>query len=72
MEAAKWYALAANAQRNLAMMYEFGRGVSECPQQAAKRFRKAADQGMALVQFCLGILLESGRGVSQSNIEAAR
>ena len=70
VEEAKWYALApdqgcANAQFNLGMMYEFGRGVSECPTQAAKWFQTAADEGVAESHL-------NGRGVALSNVEAAK
>jgi TPR repeat protein len=38
--------------------------------EAAKWFRKAADQGYAPAQYNLGLLYLSGQGVAQSNLEA--
>jgi hypothetical protein len=37
--------------------------------EAVRWYRKAADQGHAQAQFALGIMLEQGCGVSQSDVE---
>jgi TPR repeat protein len=36
------------------------------------RYRKAADQGNTAAQCNLGVLFDQGRGVAQSDAEAAR
>jgi TPR repeat protein len=63
-----WYRRAAesgnaNAQNNLARMYEDGRGVPKDYSEAVKWFHRAADQGVAAAQFNLGRAFEIGRGV---------
>jgi uncharacterized protein len=40
--------------------------------EAAKWFRKAADQGLAVAQSELGVSYRSGRGVTQDDAEAAK
>ena len=40
--------------------------------EAAKWFRRAADQGDALAQFYLGVMYNEGRGVPQDYAEAAK
>ena len=44
----------AEAQFNLGVMYEDGKGVPQSYAEAVKWFRKAADQGYAKAQFSLG------------------
>jgi len=39
---------------------------------AAKWFRRAADQGIALAQLNLGLLYANGAGVPQDNVEALK
>ena len=46
------------------MKHDFG--------EAARLFRKAADQGYAIAQFNLGIMYAQGQGVKQDFGEAAR
>ena len=40
--------------------------------EAARWYRKAADQGGAGAQHNLGLMFAQGRGVAQSHVEAAR
>ena len=40
--------------------------------EAARWFRKAADQGDAGAQYNLGIMFKQGSGVAQSDVQAAR
>jgi hypothetical protein len=48
-------------------MYENGRGVAKNDAEAAKWYRKAAEQGNALGQENLRRMQQAGRGVVQSN-----
>lgn len=52
-----------SAQFVLANAYLTGEGVSTNAEEAAKWFRKAADQQFAPAQFYLGMLTEEGWGV---------
>jgi len=54
------------AQYNLGDMYYEGVGVPQNYAEAAKWFRKAADQGDTYAQYNLGSMYEKGRGVPQS------
>jgi hypothetical protein len=51
-------------------MYDLGRGVPQDYAEAAKMFRKAADQGYAVAQFALGGMYVLGQGVPKSFIRA--
>ncbi|MBI5427493.1 MAG: sel1 repeat family protein [Nitrospinae bacterium] len=63
----------ADAQYDLGVMYNIGRGVNRDYVEAARWFRKAAGQGHAGAQSYLGYLYEHGyEGVTQDNAEAAR
>jgi hypothetical protein len=62
----------ADAQYNLGELYKDGRGVPQDYAEAARWFRKAADQGNAEAQNNLGELSKDGRGVPQDYAEAAR
>ena len=53
-------------------MFERGHGVPQSNVEAARWFRKAADQGDAGAQYYLGNMFEQGRGVALSDVEAAR
>ena len=53
------------AQVNLGLMYDNGRGVDQDYKQAVKWYQLAADQGNALAQNNLGLMYDSGRGVAQ-------
>ena len=61
----------ADAQFNLAKMYEAGRGGLKRDYTEAERWhRKAAEQGDAYAQASLGILLRFGKGIAQDYVEA--
>jgi TPR repeat protein len=51
-------------------MYEKAEGVTAQLNEAAKWYRKAADQGYSQAQYALGRLFADGRGVLQDYIEA--
>ena len=51
-------------------MYNFGEGVPQDYEQAVAWYRKAADQGNAGAQFCLGLMYENGQGVAQDYVRA--
>ncbi|HJF72905.1 MAG TPA: sel1 repeat family protein [Gallibacterium anatis] len=55
----------ANAQFNLALMYEDGKGVKQDYFQTVKWYQKAAEQGNAKAQFNLGIMYSLGQGVKK-------
>lgn len=59
------------AQRNLALMYQRGRGVSKDLREAASWYRRAADQGDAGAQLALGAMYQTGRGTPQDYDVAA-
>ncbi len=61
-----------NAQYNLGRLYGAGAGVSKNMTQAAKWYRRAAEQGHAKAQAMLGVLYSSGQGVPQSHVEAIK
>ena len=61
----------ADAQTIAGVLYEIGRGVAKDDAQAAKWYRKAADQGVAEAQFNLALLYKSGRGVPKDLTEAS-
>ena len=60
----------ATARYDVARRYAEGQGVELDHKQAARWFRRAADQGHARAQFNLGELYEAGKGVPQSDLEA--
>jgi TPR repeat protein len=62
----------AVAQKGLAALYEYGRGVPKDLAAAVGWYRKAADQGEAGAQRELGVMYELGRGVRQDDAEAAK
>ena len=62
----------ANAQYNLGVIYDQGKGVPEDDAEAAKWFRLAADQGDAMAQFNLGLMYSNGEGVEQDFAEAVK
>jgi len=65
----EWQPLAeqgeADAQVNLGLLYDFGKGVPQDYGQARDWYLKAADQGFADAQFNLGLLYDFGKGVPQ-------
>eukprot|EP00050_Salpingoeca_kvevrii_P004125 m.243407 g.243407 ORF g.243407 m.243407 type:complete len:398 (+) comp10949_c2_seq3:667-1860(+) len=76
-EAVRLYKLAADqglvaAQHNLAVCYEYGKGVEQDQEEAVRLYRLAADQGFAPAQKILGFLFRKGTGVDQNLQEAVR
>ena len=65
-------AAVADAQNNLGVMYDAGLGVPQDDAEAAKWYRKAADQGLASAQYNLGVMHAKGRGVPQDDAEAVK
>jgi hypothetical protein len=53
----------AEAQFNLGILYELGRGVPQDDEVAANWYRRAADQGHITAQFYLGIMYANGHSV---------
>ena len=53
-------------------MYRHGRGVRQDEAEAARWYRRAAEQGHGEAQVNLGVLYEAGLGVRQDYLEAAR
>ena len=53
-------------------MYDQGEGVKQDYAEAVRWYRKAADQGDADAQFCLGVMYYNGNGVKQDYAEAVR
>jgi len=72
----EWRSLAAagdsNAQYNLGVIYDFGKGVPEDDAEAAKWYRLAAGQGDAMAQFNLGLMHANGEGVPKDDAEAVK
>ena len=58
------------AQNNLALMYYKGEGVLQDYVEAAKWYRKAAEQGDADAQHNLGVMYHFGEGVEKDDVEA--
>ena len=56
----------------LGWMYENGKEVSQDYAEAAKWYRKAAEQGNSDAQFKLGVMYDNGKGVPQDYVEAAK
>ena len=74
-KSAKWYRKAAeqghaNAQVNLALMYDEGEGVTQDYKEAIKWYGKAAEQGDAIAQNNLAIKYAQGLGVPQDYVLA--
>lgn len=62
----------AEAQFNLGVMYENGKGVTKDDMKAVKWYRMAAEQGDASAQINLGFMYEKGKGVAEDDIEAVK
>jgi TPR repeat protein len=60
----------ADAQFNMALMYERGIGVSKDEQESIVWYRKSAEQGNSNAQFNLAVLYENGRGTAVDFAEA--
>jgi TPR repeat protein len=73
---ARWHLLAKfgdpRAQNEIGWMYQHGLGIDPDPTQAARWYRKAAVQGLAVAQTNLGIMYNDGAGVARDPREAAR
>ena len=62
----------AEAQNNLGLIYDKGKGVPEDYTEAVKWYRKAAEQGKAGAQSNLGATYAHGWGVPQDYAEAVK
>ena len=62
----------ANAQYNLGVMYDNGRGVPQGYKTAVKWYRLAAEQGYADAQYNLGLMYAEGRGVPKDDKTALK
>ena len=60
------------AQFELAQRYAVGNGVMQSDAEAARWYRKAADQDFADAQFELARCYDTGKGVRKSSAEAAK
>ena len=60
----------ADAQSNLGIMYDNGRGVLKDDAEAVRWYRLAAEQGDADAQFNLGLMYDNGRGVLKDSVLA--
>ena len=60
----------ANAQNELGLCYEYGRGIGKNSYKAAEWYRKSAEQGFACAQCNLGLCYEFARGVEKNNAKA--
>lgn len=60
----------ADAQYNLAWMYDNGKGVTQDYKEAVKWYRLSAEQGHALAQSNLGAMYANGEGVIQDDVYA--
>ena len=60
------------AQYNVGASYAGGTGVQKSDVDAAKWFRRAADQGVVFAQLNLGLLYAAGNGVPQDSVEALK
>ena len=60
----------SNAQNNLGVLYERGRGVPQNEKTAASWYRRAAEGGNPMAMNNLGVLYGSGRGVSPDVVQA--
>ena len=59
-----------DAQFNLGYLYYLGKGVEQDYAEAAKWYRKAADQGHKSALYNLGFLYKNGLGVPQDDVLA--
>ncbi len=53
-------------------MYSLGKGVPQDDAEADRWYRRAAEQGLAIAQYNLGLKYDIGAGVPQDGAEAAR
>ena len=59
-----------DAQTNLGVMYESGKGVPKDYKQAAYWYRMSAKQGGAAAQYNLGVMYANGQGVPKNDKQA--
>ena len=59
-----------DAQFNMGYLYYIGKGVAQDYAEAAKWYRRAADQGHTSAQFNLGFLYKNGLGVPRDKVLA--
>ncbi|MFN7098504.1 MAG: tetratricopeptide repeat protein, partial [Gammaproteobacteria bacterium] len=57
---------------NLGIMYANGRGVEKDYGEAARWYRKSAEQGFAQAQHSLGWMYENGHGVEKDEAKAVK
>jgi len=62
----------ADAQYNLALMFDDGKGVAQDYKEAVRWYLLAAKQGVAVAQYNLALMFEDGKGVVQDYKEAVR
>ena len=62
----------AEAQFNLGLMYDDGKGVPHDNTESVKWFRKAAEQGYAKAQHRLGFAYLIGQGVPKNDVEGVK
>ena len=62
----------AQAQYNLGVMYEKGKGVKENLKKAKKWFQFAAEQGVVKAQYSLGLMYGKGKGVAKDYSKAIK
>jgi TPR repeat protein len=60
------------AQRAIAVMLDYGQGVSQNLAEAPHWYMRAAEQGLPSAQSRLGVLYAMGRGVPQDHAAAAK
>ncbi len=60
----------ADAQFNMALMYERGIGVSKDEQESVVWYQKSAEQGNSNAQFNLAVMHENGRGTAVDYYQA--
>jgi TPR repeat protein len=60
----------ADAQFNMALMYERGIGVGKDEQESVVWYRKSAEQGNSNAQFNLAVMYENGRGTAVDYYQA--
>ena len=65
----EWLPLAeqgdSDAQYNMGVMYDFGKGVPQDYKEAVKWYRLSAEQGDATAQYNVGLMYKNGQGVPQ-------
>jgi TPR repeat protein len=74
-EAVRWYRLAAaqdhaEAQNDLAVIYDAGDGVAEDDAEALRWYRRAAAGGNPSAQYNLGLMYANGEGVRRDRARA--